>query len=155
MIVKGRVHSERSLFLFNDILLVTKFKRRKNKYHVEAILPLYKMIVDDYREDRHLFKITVRDNSSNKVLIISSQHHVISGTASHPNSNPSSSPNSNNNSEESEPDSCDIDDTGNNVNNSNDDSDSSSNENGNNSPTGNSTTLHNIEERTEGRSQSR
>jgi len=73
--VVGKNHKERTLYLFNDILLVAKLKK-KNKYDVDVILPLDKLIVDDLADDRHLFKITATLPESGQVdyILYSAEH---------------------------------------------------------------------------------
>jgi len=62
-LVVGKSHKERTLYLFNDILLIAIAKPKKKKYDVDAILPLEKMTVDDCDTERQIFKITVDDGS--------------------------------------------------------------------------------------------
>jgi len=75
MLVVGKNHKERTLYLFNDILLVAKMKK-KNKYDVDVILQLDKITVDDLADDRHLFKITTTFPESGPVeyIFYSSEH---------------------------------------------------------------------------------
>jgi hypothetical protein len=75
MLVVGKNHKERTLYLFNDILLLAKMKK-KNKYDVDVILQLDKISVDDLADDRHLFKITTTFPESSPVeyLFYSSEH---------------------------------------------------------------------------------
>lgn len=58
LLVVGKAMKERSLFLFNDLLLLVK-EKRKNKYEVERSVALDKITVDSYDDDRHLFKVTI------------------------------------------------------------------------------------------------
>jgi len=73
MLVIGKNHKERTLYLFNDILLVAKL-RKKNKYDVDTILPLDKINVDDLEDDRHLFKITVTEVGGGDYIFYSAEH---------------------------------------------------------------------------------
>jgi len=75
MLVLGKNHKERTLYLFNDILLVAKLKK-KNKYDVDVILQLDKITVDDLADDRHLFKITATFPESGPIdyLFYSAEH---------------------------------------------------------------------------------
>uniref|UniRef100_A0A6B2L0U6 DH domain-containing protein n=1 Tax=Arcella intermedia TaxID=1963864 RepID=A0A6B2L0U6_9EUKA len=74
MLVVGKSHKERTLYLFNDILLIAKLKK-KNKYDVDVILALDKMEVDDMADDRHLFKITVLEGPNAGDIIVYSAEH--------------------------------------------------------------------------------
>jgi len=58
LLVVGKALKERVLYLFNDLLLLAK-EKKKNKYEVERALALDKIEVDSYDDDRHLFKLSI------------------------------------------------------------------------------------------------
>eukprot|EP01128_Nolandella_sp_AFSM9_P006069 TRINITY_DN3054_c0_g1_i1.p1 TRINITY_DN3054_c0_g1~~TRINITY_DN3054_c0_g1_i1.p1 ORF type:complete len:673 (-),score=182.73 TRINITY_DN3054_c0_g1_i1:85-1896(-) len=55
-VVVGKSLKERTMYLFSDILLVTKPK--KKKFDVDALVKLEKLTVTPYGNDRHIFKLT-------------------------------------------------------------------------------------------------
>eukprot|EP01127_Copromyxa_protea_P000464 TRINITY_DN1037_c0_g3_i1.p1 TRINITY_DN1037_c0_g3~~TRINITY_DN1037_c0_g3_i1.p1 ORF type:complete len:470 (+),score=91.03 TRINITY_DN1037_c0_g3_i1:62-1471(+) len=58
-LVVGKSHKEKTLYLFNDMLLLTKMK--KKKYEVERRILLINCTVDEKEDDRFLFSLTTPD----------------------------------------------------------------------------------------------
>eukprot|EP01125_Pyxidicula_operculata_P019343 TRINITY_DN7016_c0_g1_i1.p1 TRINITY_DN7016_c0_g1~~TRINITY_DN7016_c0_g1_i1.p1 ORF type:complete len:470 (-),score=87.12 TRINITY_DN7016_c0_g1_i1:43-1452(-) len=73
ILVVGKQEKARTMYLFNDIVLIAK-PRKKNKYQVHVIIPLDRITVDEMEgdpDDRHLFKLipkqrgTTNNNNDN------------------------------------------------------------------------------------------
>lgn len=57
LVVAPKIIKERHLYLFNDILLIAKLK--KKKYEVEYMYKLADISIDEVESDRSLFKLVV------------------------------------------------------------------------------------------------
>jgi len=60
---KGELEKERRLFLFNDLLLVTK-RKKDNKFHIKAVEPLETLMVEDHWCNEDQFRFRVESSSA-------------------------------------------------------------------------------------------
>lgn len=74
-LVVGKSHKERTLYLFNDLLLLAKM-RKKNKYEVEFMLMLTKITIEPHESDRNSFKVITGEGNNREEYIFSSEHKI-------------------------------------------------------------------------------